>query len=182
MKARRDAKKEVSRLREEEAENKRLQRQLKKLETLKVKLESAGITSSALNLSSQMPSVPPEKFEKYRLHYSLPNVNDIHPEVKKYFEDNPITLDHLTKPKYATALPVPPDLVEKYFKYKQNKHKKIVSDQSSPPPKEPAVSAKSTTSTGELCKIQSKEKMKPSPPRSSGKRAAKVHKKAPKVK
>ena len=110
------------------------------------------------------------------------DADDIHPEVRKFFEDNPITRDHLTKPKYATALPVPPDLVEKYFIYKQNKQKKIVSDQSSPPPKEPAVSAKSTTSTGELCKIKSKEKMKPSPPRSSGKRAAKVHKKAPKVK
>ena len=107
-------------------------------------MESAGITSSALNLSSQMPSVPPEKFEKYRLHYSLPNVNDIHPEVKKYFEDNPITLDHLTKPKYATALPVPPDLIEKYRLYEQ---KKLLPDQSSPPPNVPTVSVKSTTST-----------------------------------
>ena len=56
MKARREAKKEVNRLREEEAENKRLRRQLKKLEAVKAKLESAGITTSALNLSSQMPS------------------------------------------------------------------------------------------------------------------------------
>ena len=56
VKARREAKKEVNRLREEEAENKRLRRQLKKLEAVKAKLESAGITTSALNLSSQMPS------------------------------------------------------------------------------------------------------------------------------
>ena len=141
MKARHDAKKEVNRLREEEAENLRLRRQLKKL--VKAKLESAGITTSSLNLPSQMPSVPPEK---YRLHYGLPNVNDIHPEVKKYLEDNPITLDHLTKPKFATALPVPQDLIEKYRLYEQ---KKLLPDQSNPPPKEPAVSAKSTTSTGD---------------------------------
>ena len=61
------------------------------------------------------------------------DADDIHPEVRKFFGDNQITHDHLTKPKYATALPVPPDLVEKYFLYKQ---KKLLSDQSSPPPKE----------------------------------------------
>ena len=56
MKARREAKKEVNRLREEEAENKRLRKQLKKLEGLKAKLEGAGITTSAMNFSRPMPS------------------------------------------------------------------------------------------------------------------------------
>ena len=56
LKARREAKKEVNRLREEEAENKRLRRQLKKLEAVKAKLESAGITTSSLNLSRPIPS------------------------------------------------------------------------------------------------------------------------------
>ena len=55
VKARREAKKEVNRLREEEAENKRLRKQLKKLEGLKAKLESAGITS-ALSISRPIPS------------------------------------------------------------------------------------------------------------------------------
>ena len=91
-----------------------------------------------------------------------------------------ITYDQLTKPKHATALPVPPEVIEKYrLKYGLAE---LSLNQSSPPPKEPAVSAKSTTSTGEPCKIKSEEKKKPSPPRSSSKKAAKLRKKAPKVK
>ena len=102
--------------------------------------------------------------------------------LKGLFQDESlnITYDQLTKPKHATALPVPPEVIEKYrLKYGLAE---LLPDKSTLPPKEPAVSAKSTTSTGEPCKIKSEKKMKPSPPRSSSKKAAKVRKKAAKVK
>ena len=104
------------------------------------------------------------------------------PTPKEEFQDESlnITYDQLTKPKHATALPAPPEVIEKYrLKYGLAE---LSPNQSSPPPKEPAVTAKSTTSTGEPCKIKSEGKMKPSPPRSSSKKAAKLRRKAPKVK
>jgi nucleolar protein 15 len=57
-KARRAAKKEVNKLRDEEQENKRLRKQLKKLEAIRDKLEAAGI-KTGIDFSHLKSSLPP---------------------------------------------------------------------------------------------------------------------------